>query len=130
MLSLIDPAAMLAALPTLAPLPRHRVEDILNSQLADITHVLIIEPDDTEADIVAEIGFSPLELERLQFGDSGLEPAWDVLHDHGGWFELAFCVGNSGFAFVLLVEDHEPPTPLVRLCRTHSRLVLGHPSNR
>lgn len=130
MLSLIDPAAMHAALPTLAPLPRHRVEDILNSQLADITHVLIIEFDDTEEGIIAEIGFSPLEVEGIRYGEPGFRPAWDILHDHGGWFELAFCVGNSGFAFVLLVEDHEPPTRLVRLCRTHSRLVLGHPLNR
>ena len=105
MLSLIDPAAMIAALPTLAPLPRRRVQDILDGQLADLTHILIIGPDDTEADIAAEIGFSPLDLERLRFSDSGLEPAWDVLHDHGGWFELVFCVGNDLFAFVLLVED-------------------------
>lgn len=77
MLSLIDPAAMLAALPTLAPLPRRRVQEILDGQLADMTHILIIGPDDTEAVIVAEIGFSPLKLERLQFSDSGLEPAWD-----------------------------------------------------
>lgn len=130
MLSLIDPAAMIAALPTLAPLPRHRVEDILNSQLAEMTHVLIIMPGDTEAEITAEIGFSPLDLERLRFSDSGLEPAWDVLHDHRGWFELVFCVANDGFAFVLLIEDHEPPTPLVRLCRTHSKLVPDHPLNR
>lgn len=119
MLSLIDPAAMIAALPTLAPLPRRRVQEILDGQLADMTHILIIGPDDTEANIVAEIGFSPLELERLRFSDCGLEPAWDMSHDHGGWFELAFCVGNSGFAFVLLVEDHEPPTPLVRMCQTY-----------
>ena len=68
MLSLIDPAAMHAALPTLAPLPRHRVEDILNSHLADMTHVLIIEPDDTEEDIIADIGFSPLEVEGIRYG--------------------------------------------------------------
>lgn len=117
MLSLIDPAAMIAALPTLDPLPRRRVQDILDSQLADMTHILIIGPDDTEADVIAEIGFSPLELERLRFSDSGLEPAWDVLHDHGGWFEMVFCVGNDGFAFVLLVEDCEPKTLFVALCR-------------
>ncbi|WP_116970766.1 hypothetical protein [Blastomonas sp. UPD001] len=130
MLSLIDSAAMIAALPTLAPLPRQRVQETLDGELADMTHILIIGPDDAEADIVAEIGFSPLELERLRFSDSSLEPAWDVLHDHRGWFELVFCVANDGFAFVLLIEDHEPPTPLVRLCRTHSRLVPDHPLNR
>ncbi len=122
MLSLIDPAAMHAALPTLASLPRHRVEDILNSQLADMTHVLIIEPDDTEEDIVAEIGFSPVDVEGIRYGEPGFRPAWDILHGHGGWFELVFCVGNCGFAYVLLVEDHEPPTPLVRMCRTWGRV--------
>lgn len=122
MLSLIDPAAMHAALPTLAPLPRHRVEDILNSQLADITHVLIIEPDDSEEDIIADIGFSPLQVEGVRYGEPGFRPAWDILHDHTGWFELVVCVGNDGFAFVLLVEDQEPPTQLVRMCRTYRRV--------
>lgn len=117
MLSLIDPAAMIAALPTLAPLPHQRVQETLDGELADMTHILIIGSDDTEADIVAEIGFSPLELERLRFSDSGLEPAWDLLLDHGGWFEMVFCVGNDGFAFVLLVEDCEPKTLFVALCR-------------
>lgn len=121
MLSLIDPAAMLAALPTLTPLPRHRVEDILNSQLADMTHVLIIEPDDTEEDIIAEIGFSPLEVEGIRYGEPGFRPAWDILHNHGGWFELVFCVGNSGFAYVLLVEDtSSSASGVAAICRSHS----------
>lgn len=107
MLSLIDPAAMIAALPTLAQLPRQRVQETLDGQLANLTHILIIGHNETEADIISEIGFSPLDLERLRFSDSGLEPAWDVLHDHGGWFELAWCVGNSGFAYMLLVEQCE-----------------------
>lgn len=119
MLSLIDPAAMAAALPTLDQLPRRRVEDILNSQLADMTHILIMEPGDTEHDIIAEIGFSPIEVEGIWFGQPGFRPAWDILHDHGDWFEMVFCIGNCGFAVIIFTPEREgaDQAGLAEVCR-------------
>ncbi|WP_257540715.1 hypothetical protein [Sphingobium sp. CFD-1] len=84
---------------------RKRIDQIFDDGLADLTHLLVIEPCDTETMVQKEIGFSPLEVEGVRHGSPGFIPRWDILHDHGGWFELIFCVGNDGFAFVLLVQD-------------------------
>jgi len=56
-----------------------------------------------------------------RFGSTDFRPHHDWLEDHGGWFELIFTVGNSGFAFVLFVEAADGADPeLLALCRTYA----------
>ncbi|MDO7833675.1 hypothetical protein Q4610_01325 [Sphingobium sp. HBC34] len=71
----------------------------------------------------AEVLFSPLEREGRRWGDPGFQTWWDWLHDHGGWFELIYCVGNSGFAFVLFLEDADGDglADLLTMCRAAGR---------
>ena len=90
--------------------------------LIDMTHFLVIEAGDTQADIELEVGFSPLvnATDGTRFGSIDFHPSWDWLQYHDGWFELIVTVGNSGFAFVLLIQDVEGVDPeLLKLCRTH-----------
>jgi len=97
MLNLPDRAAIEAALqlpldPELHALIAERLATALDRQLEDLTHILVIEPGDAEADIVDAIGFSPLSPEAP-------EPDWTEAHV--GYRELVYCVGNSGFAFII-----------------------------
>ena len=131
MISLPDRAAIEAAPNVSMPV---EVRDILarriagltspHGDLTDLTHFLVVETGDTEAAIVAEIGFSPLvnAIDGARFGSPDFHPSWDWLRDVGGWFELIMTVGNSGFAFVLLIEDRDGTDPeLLRMCRRHAR---------
>ena len=131
MISLPDRAAIEAAPNVSMPV---EVRDILarriagltspHGDLTDLTHFLVVEAGDTEAAIVAEIGFSPLvnAIDGARFGSPDFHPSWDWLRDVGGWFELIMTVGNSGFAFVLLIEDRDGTDPeLLRMCRRHAR---------
>ena len=131
MISLPDRAAIEAAVNGSMPV---EVRDILarriagltspHGDLTDLTHFLVVEAGDTEAAIVAEIGFSPLvnAIDGARFGSPDFHPSWDWLRDVGGWFELIMTVGNSGFAFVLLIEDRDGTDPeLLRMCRRHAR---------
>lgn len=123
MLSLPDAAAIRAALNQ--PLDG-KLHDILREALAtaeangvaDLTHVLVVQAGDTEEAIEQELGWSPLEhpIDGHRFGTAKFEPYWAWLQDRGGWYELIHTIGNSGFAFLLLVEDSED-SPLARLCR-------------
>ena len=91
--------------------------------LTDLTHYLVVEPDDTEADIVAEIGLSPLvnPFDGAHFPSRGFHPFWDALKQHDRWFELIICIGNGGFAVVLLIQDADGADPrLLQLCRTYA----------
>lgn len=110
MLSFYDRASLRDALTPrlradLRELLHKRIHQIFDDGLADLTHLLVIEAGDTEDMVREEIGFSPLEVEGVRYGAPGFLPRWDIMHHHRGWFEMVFCIGNSGFAVVLLIED-------------------------
>lgn len=90
-----------------------RLADTVACGFEEFTHVLVVEATDTEAAIVQAIGFSPLET-RIDCGKGSLDCDW--IERHVGWWELLYTVGNAGFAFILLVEDH-PACRLARLAR-------------
>ena len=132
MLSLPDRAAMDNALTLplrddIKALLRKRIDQVIDDGLDDLTHVVVLCPGDTEAMLKAEVLFSPLEREGLCFGEPGFETYWDWLHDHGGWFELIYCVADSGFAFLLFLEDNDGAgwTDLLHLCRSCRDSVGG-----
>ena len=90
-----------------------RLADIIHCGLQEWTHVLVVEPGDTEQQIIEAIGFSPLQSRIDGVRNS---PDWDWIERHDGWWELLYTVGNSGFAYLLLAEDAED-SPLAQLCR-------------
>lgn len=104
--------------PTLRRLLHERIA-ALGDDLIDWTEYLVVEPGDTEADIIRYIGFSPLvePIEGIRFGQQGFHPFWDWLTDHGGWFEMIVTFGST-FAYVLLIaNDPGAPKDIQRLCR-------------
>ena len=129
MLSFNDAAAIAAAPttasidPALQQLLAERIHDWTAIDLLGQTHLLIVQPGDTEAAIVQEIAFSLLvdPIGGLRFGSQGFVPFWDWLEDIGGWFEMIVTVGNSGFAFQLFIQNAEGVDPeLLNLCRTYA----------
>ena len=111
MLSLYDYASIAAAMgqpiePTLKILLEARLDQVAKADLLSLTHILVIQPGDTEAQIIAEIGFSPMAepFDGVRFGTAGFYPHWAWLQDFGGWYEMIITVGDSGFAFVFVIE--------------------------
>lgn len=91
--------------------------------LESLTVVVVIQPDDTEAEVVAELGFSPTTnpITAIHYDDPEFEPYWAWLDRAGSWFQLVHTISNDGFAFVLLIEDSESQFPdLVAMCRAWS----------
>lgn len=120
MIDLPDLDSQLAALsqrlePNLHKLLSGRMQDARALQLGDLTHLLVIEPGDDEGDIIDAIGLSPL-VSRIE--GVRLQPDWDWIERHEGWWELVYTVANDGFAFILLVQDAPGVLPdLLDLCR-------------
>ena len=56
----LEAALHLPLEPRLHRLLTDRVDQYRSADVLDMTHVLIIEPGDTEAAIVEEVGFSPM----------------------------------------------------------------------
>lgn len=123
-------AASVAASPTapIAPelqnLLQRRVTDWTETGVLALTHLVIVQPADTAADLRREITLCPLisPLDGSHFGSKDFQPFWDWLIRHdSGWFEMIVTVGNSGFAFVLFIEDAEGVDPdLLALCRAYA----------
>lgn len=125
MLSLPDRAAMEQALTLplrddIKTILRLRIEQVHADGLENLTHIIVLTKDDTEDALKEEVLFSPFESYRLRYGNPAFEPGWDCMHNHGGWFEVVYCVGNSGFAFVLLIEDRldQALAKFVQMCRS------------
>ena len=131
MLHLYDRATMAHALtldlePRLHALLSERIA-ALSDDLIDYTEYLVVEPGDTEADIIRHVGFSPLiePIDGIRFGQPGFQPHWDLLVDHGGWFELIETFG-SAFAYVLLIRNEEGiETGIRQLCRHYALSQKG-----
>jgi hypothetical protein len=124
-----DNAAAITAAPSnafLDPVLRHllaeRVQDWTVTDLLDLTHVLVVESGDSEADIVREVAFSPLSNSiDGRFGSPEFQgPQFDWIERHDGWFELIQTF-QDGFAFVLFVEVAPGTNPeLLDLCREYA----------
>lgn len=116
MLSLPDAAAIEAALhqpldSDLYAILLERFEQITAQGFGDLTHIGVIQLDDTEADIIDACGWSPLvhPIDGTRYGDSEFQPYWAWLRDLAGWYELIHPVGNEGFAYILLIEKGDSP---------------------
>jgi hypothetical protein len=112
-----------AADPDLKLLLQRRRDQLAEYDLADIAHFLIVRPGDVEADIIRELGFSPLMnlVEEVRFPSPDFEPSWECIEDHGGWFELTYILSDDGFGYVLFVQDADGVDPgLLALCRQYS----------
>ena len=80
----------------------------LTEDLIDYTEYIVVQPGDTENDIIRHIGLSPLiePMHGFRFGELGFRPHWVWLERHCGWFELIFTFGST-FAYIVFVEDSE-----------------------
>jgi hypothetical protein len=94
----------------------------LTEDLIDCTEYLVVQPGDTEADIIDQIGLSPLiePMDGIRFGEPGFRPRWDYLAAHDGWYELIFTFGST-FAYILFIhKEDQTADPLQRLCHAYS----------
>ncbi|MES2095362.1 MAG: hypothetical protein V4459_01245 [Pseudomonadota bacterium] len=127
MLHFYDRATIARALtldldPKLHALLTERI-NALGDELIDWTECLVVQPGDTEDDIIRHVGFSPLvePIDGIRSGEAGFTPFWDYLADHGGYFELIVTFGST-FAYIVFVQDTEGvPTDLLDLCRIYAR---------
>jgi hypothetical protein len=127
MLSLHDSPSIQAVLasplqPGLRKLLTDRINDAAASDLLELTHLIVVQAGDCEHDIAEEICLTPLTnpLDAQRFGAAEFQPWWDYLERHDNYFEMIITAGNSGFAFILLIEDaHGVQPELLELCRTY-----------
>jgi len=91
--------------------------------LADQTYIAVIQPGDTEAMLINELGWSPVvdPQTEFRFGEPDFQPYWAWLQDLGGWYQLIHSVGNAGFAYILLIQKSDGVlADLLAMCRRYA----------
>lgn len=94
----------------------------LTEDLIDCTEYLVVQPGDTEVDIIHHIGLSPLiePMDGIRFGEPGFRPHWDWLSRRDGWYEMIKTFGSS-FAYVLFIKDDErTQSEILGMCRLYA----------
>jgi hypothetical protein len=133
MLSLTTRAAVLAAindatldpaLRTLLTLRARQLEDDTEPdvELGDLAQFHVVEPGDGMKEVKGALGFAVdiNFVDDRRFGDPDFVPSWEWIEHHGGWFELAFVLSDSGFGTILFVPDQQGiDQRLLDLCRSH-----------
>ncbi len=113
MLHLYDRATMAHALtldlePRLHALLTDRIEALVTADhdLTDQTEFLVIEPGDTEEDVIRAVGFSPLvePINGIRLGEPEFSPWWDRLFCKDGWFEMIVTFGST-FSITLFIAN-------------------------
>ena len=92
--------------PALREIIKARWSDAQTLGLSDQTHILVIQPGDTEEVVQEQLGWSPLvhPIDEIRFGSKHFQPYWSWLQSFAGWYELMHTVGNAGFAYILLID--------------------------
>lgn len=95
-----------------------RVAHLQAQGLLDMTEIVVVDSSTTEAELIDAIGYTPLrDIDGRRFGQPGFVANLDyVARVSPRYHEIIVTVGNSGFAFQLLVRDDADPD-LVALCR-------------
>ena len=91
-----------------------------HSQLGDemFGSVIIIEAGDSLSDIEEEIGFSILTnlFEDVRYPDPDFEPCFEVLEDHGTFYEMVFILSDGDDAIEIFIPKVGVDPLLLSMC--------------
>jgi hypothetical protein len=89
-----------------------RIASLVTAGLIELTCFVVIDHETTEENILAEIGLSPLvDPSGNRWGSNAFVAWWEYISkDAGsGISEMIICVGDSGFAYhLVLLPDANP----------------------
>jgi hypothetical protein len=90
--------------------------DQLGDEMFD--SVIILESCDSISDIEKEIGFSILTnlFDNVRFPDPDYVPCFEVLEDHGTFYEMLFIFGDGDDAIEIFIPKHGVDNELLAMC--------------
>jgi hypothetical protein len=91
-----------------------------HSQLGDemFDSVIIIEAGDSLSDIKKEIGFPILTnlFDDVRYPDPDFVPCFEVLEDHGTFYEMVFILSDGDDAIEIFIPKHGVNDDLLSMC--------------
>jgi hypothetical protein len=89
---------------------------------AVLGYFLIVEPDDTIAELDAQIGFSILanRWTGIRFDQPGYTQSFEVLDEHANWFEIVFIISDDGYGIEVFVPKSGVASELLAMCERYA----------
>ena len=79
-------------------------------ELHELVIFVVVEPGDAMSAIDAQLGFSIL-------GDADVTPAWELIEEHPGYFEIVYVLSDDGFGLDVFIPKHpDVPPELLAMC--------------
>ncbi len=95
-----------------------------HDQLGDemLDSVIIIEAGDSISDIEQEIGFSILTnlFDDISYPDLDFVPCFEVLKDHGTFYEMLFIFGDGDDAIEIFIPKYGVDNKLLAMCSQYA----------
>ena len=94
--------------------------DQLGDEMFD--SVIIIEAGDSLSDIEQEIGFSILTnlFDDVRYPDPDFVPCFEVLEDHGTFYEMLFILSDADDAIEIFIPKHGVDNELLAMCSQYA----------
>jgi len=113
--------------PEVRDLIRRRMEEFAPDDDL-VTTFLVVEPGDAPGALDAELGF-PVLADRAdgpRFGDPRFSPSFELVAEHGRWYELVFILSDDGSgAEVFVPKAHGVDPDLLRLCAAYAEPAVS-----
>jgi hypothetical protein len=90
-------------------------------------YFLIVQRGDTLAMLDAQIGFSILtnRWSGIRFDQPGYTPAFEILEEHAGYYEMVFIISDDGYGIEVLIPKAIDIPELLDLCQTYALAAGG-----
>ena len=94
--------------------------DQLGDEMFD--SAIIIEAGDSISDIEQEIGFSILTnlFDDVRYPDPDYVPCFEVLEDHGTFYEMLFILSDADDAIEIFIPKHGVDNELLAMCSQYA----------
>lgn len=103
---------------------------LIDFDLADLLHVIVMEAGDTVEALEAAIPHSVLaDWADRGWREPDFVPPWEVCEAHPHWFEITFILADDGFGVVVYVPRKEGTDPvLLKICERYGVPPIPSPN--
>lgn len=103
----LDTAMLDPPLRSLLALRRDQLTNGSDLELADMAHMIVVQPSDTLAAVEAEAGVPVATnlVDGKRLGDRGFVPSFEWVERHGLWLEAVMVLNDDGYALVLFAPN-------------------------
>jgi hypothetical protein len=90
--------------------------------------VIIIEVGDTVEDIEEEIGFFVMTnlFDDIRYPDPDFVPCFEVLEDHGTFYEMVFILGDGDESIEIFIPKHGVDNELLAMCSQYAVSIIEY----